>query len=155
GVTGLSDTMSPGTISALSLSDAIAFRVMFESATPPRGQLYWRGPVMTDFDGTTWRVSLPQLQREMRLDASGAPIDYEVTLEPHNRSWMFALEMPTRLPPTARLTSDYLAISLVPIRTRIRYEMRSSPQFRARSGADPADLAMALKLPSGVDPRAR
>ena len=155
GVTGLSDTMSPGTISALSLSDAIAFRVRFESATPPRGQLYWRGPVMTDFDGTTWRAALPQLRRDMRLDASGTPIDYEVTLEPHNRSWMFALEMPTRLPPTARLTSDYVAISLVPIRSRFRYEIRSSPQFQARSGAAPVDLAAALELPGGVDPRAR
>src|SRR6266850_8031079 len=47
GVTGLSDTMSPGAISALSLSDAIAFRVRFETATPQRNQLYWRGPVMT------------------------------------------------------------------------------------------------------------
>ncbi|HKW36732.1 MAG TPA: DUF3488 and transglutaminase-like domain-containing protein [Burkholderiales bacterium] len=155
GVTGLSDTMSPGTISTLSLSDAIAFRVRFEGATPPRNQLYWRGPVMTDFDGTTWRIGQPQLRRAMEVDASGAPIDYEVTLEPHNRNWMFALEMPTRLPPSARLTSDYLAISLTPIRSRIRYEMRSSPQFQARSGADPADLAAALRLPGGVDPRAR
>ena len=155
GVTGLSDTMSPGAISALSLSDAIAFRVRFEGATPPRNQLYWRGPVMTDFDGSTWRVGLPQLRREMRVDASGAPIDYEVTLEPHNRNWMFALEMPTRIPQSARLTSDYLPISLVPIRSRIRYQMRSSPQFQARSGANPVDLAAALRLPGGVNPRAR
>ena len=155
GVTGLSDTMSPGTISALSLSDAIAFRVRFETVTPSRNQLYWRGPVMTDFDGSTWRMGLPQLRREMRVDASGAPIDYEVTLEPHNRNWMFALEMPTRIPQSARLTSDYLPISLVPIRSRIRYEMRSSPQFQARSGANPGDLAAALRLPGGVNPRAR
>jgi protein-glutamine gamma-glutamyltransferase len=155
GLTGLSETMSPGAISALSLSDAIAFRVKFETATPPRSQLYWRGPVMTDFDGTTWRVGLPQLRREMQIDASGAPIDYEVTLEPHNRNWMFALEMPTRIPQSARLTSEYLAISLTPIRNRIRYEMRSSPQFQARSGANPGDLAVALRLPGGVNPRAR
>ncbi|HUL91431.1 MAG TPA: DUF3488 and transglutaminase-like domain-containing protein [Burkholderiales bacterium] len=155
GVTGLSDTMSPGAISALSLSDAIAFRVRFENATPPRSQLYWRGPVMTDFDGTTWRVGLPQLRREMRVDASGPPIDYEVTLEPHNRNWMFALEMPTRIPRSARLTSEYLPISLTPIRSRIRYEMSSSPQFQARGGGDPGDLAAALRLPGGVDPRAR
>jgi len=155
GVTGLSDTMSPGAISSLSLSDAIAFRTKFESDTPRRNQLYWRGPVMTDFDGTIWRVGLPQLRRDMRIDAFGAPIDYEVTLEPHNRNWMFALEMPTRLPQNARLTSEYLPISLTPIRSRIRYEMRSSPQFQARSGADPRDLAAALRLPAGFDPRAR
>jgi len=155
GVTGLSETMSPGAIRDLSLSDAIAFRVRFETPPPQRTQLYWRGPVMTDFDGTTWRVGLPQLRREMSIDASGAPVDYELTLEPHNRGWMFALEMPTRIPPTARLTSEYLPISLTPIRTRIRYDMRSYTQYRARSGAEPGDLAAALRLPRGVDPRAR
>jgi len=155
GVTGLSETMSPGTISALSLSDAIAFRVKFAAETPPRNRLYWRGPVMTDFDGQTWRVGLPQLRREAGNDAFGAPIDYEVTLEPHNRSWMFALEMPMRIPQSARMTRDYLPISLTPIRTRIRYEMRSSPEFQARGGANPGDLAAALRLPRGVDPRAR
>ncbi len=52
--TGLSDTMSPGSLSRLSLSDAVAFRVTFKTAAPPREQMYWRGPVMWAFDGTTW-----------------------------------------------------------------------------------------------------
>jgi len=154
GVAGLSDTMTPGSISALSLSDAIAFRVKFEDSTPPRGQLYWRGPVLTDFDGQTWRVSVPQLRRTMSVEAFGPVIDYEVTLEPHNRNWMFALEMPTRLPASARLTSEYLPISFTPIRNRIRYEVRSAPQFQARGGSEPGDLAAALTLPAGFNPRA-
>ena len=155
GVNGLSDTMSPGSISSLSLSDAIAFRVKFETELPPRTRLYWRGPVLSDFDGRTWRVGLPQLRRNMNVEAAGSPVDYEVTLEPHNRNWMFALEMPTRIPPSARLTSEYLVISTTPIRSRMRYEMRSFPQFQAPSGANPGDLAQALELPRGVNPRAR
>jgi len=155
GVNGLSETMSPGSISSLSLSDAIAFRVKFETELPPRTRLYWRGPVLSDFDGRTWRVGLPQLRRNMNVEAAGSPVDYEVTLEPHNRNWMFALEMPTRIPPTARLTSEYLVISPTPIRSRMRYEMRSFPQFQAPSGANPGDLAQALGLPRGVNPRAR
>src|SRR5207247_709262 len=153
GVTGLSETMSPGSISSLSLSDAIAFRVKFETGPPSRAQLYWRGPVLSDFDGLAWRVGLPQLRRNMSIEATGSPVDYEVTLEPHNRNWMFALEMPARLPPSARLTSEYLVISLTPIRSRIRYEMRSFPKFQAASGANPEDLALALRLPRGVNPR--
>ena len=153
GVTGLSETMSPGSISSLSLSDAIAFRVKFETEPPPRAQLYWRGPVLSDFDGLVWRVGLPQLRRNMSVEAAGSPVDYEVTLEPHNRNWMFALEMPARLPAAARLTSEYLVISLTPIRSRIRYEMRSFPQFQAASGGSPEDLANALRLPRGVNPR--
>ncbi|HEV7822349.1 MAG TPA: DUF3488 domain-containing protein, partial [Burkholderiales bacterium] len=58
GVTGLSEDMSPGSVSNLLTSDAVAFRVNFESADmPATQQLYWRGPVMWDFDGQTWSAS--------------------------------------------------------------------------------------------------
>ena len=48
---GLSDRMAPGLISELSLSDAVAFRVDFDGPVPPPWLRYWRGPVLTDFDG--------------------------------------------------------------------------------------------------------
>src|SRR5437667_8876503 len=67
---------------------------------------------------------------------------------------MFALEMPARIPPTARLSSEYLVISLTPIRSRIRYEMSSVPQFQAASGGGPEELANAPRLPRCVNPRA-
>src|SRR3989441_9273161 len=44
GVTGLSETMSPGSVRSLSLSGAIAFRVKFPTAPPPRARLYWPAP---------------------------------------------------------------------------------------------------------------
>src|SRR5690606_19412770 len=53
--TGLSDEMSPGSISDLAVSDAIAFRVRFDDTAPPPPLRYWRGPVLHDFDGNTWR----------------------------------------------------------------------------------------------------
>ncbi|MGB5082527.1 MAG: DUF3488 and transglutaminase-like domain-containing protein [Burkholderiales bacterium] len=155
GVTGLSDTMSPGSISALSTSDAIAFRVKFAGAPPPRARLYWRGPVLSEFDGFTWRIGSPQLRRNMPLEVRGEPLDYEVTLEPHNRNWLFALEMPSRIPPTARLTTEYLAISLPPVRSRIRYQMRSHTDFQASGGSAPEELTHLLRLPRDVNPRAR
>ncbi len=53
--TGLSDEMSPGSISKLANEYDPAFRVRFEGDMPPRAALYWRGPVLNDFDGFTWR----------------------------------------------------------------------------------------------------
>src|SRR6185437_12915284 len=44
--TGLGDTMSPGSISQLTSSYEIAFRVTFEGAAPPPQQRYYRGPVL-------------------------------------------------------------------------------------------------------------
>jgi protein-glutamine gamma-glutamyltransferase len=56
GATGLSDTMSPGDITNLGLSDEIAFRVEFEGEPPPADALYWRGPSLTNFNGRTWSM---------------------------------------------------------------------------------------------------
>jgi protein-glutamine gamma-glutamyltransferase len=155
GTTGLSDTMTPGDISRLLQSDAIAFRVKFSGSLPRHGQLYWRGPVLWRFDGRTWRAASPRLRPEVRLQAIGAPVDYEVTLEPHNRNWLFALDLPARIPQNARVTSDYQLISLPPVRNRIRYGMRSFPNYVTAAGDDPEDLAAALALPREVNPRAR
>jgi len=155
-VTGLSDTMSPGSISQLSQSDAIAFRVQFDAEPPQRRQLYWRGPVFTRFDGRTWRADdLPRLQRTVRFDALGTPIDYAVTLEPHNRQWMFALDLPARLPPRTRISTDYVLLSVPPIRRRVRYELRSYPSYRATAGADQEDLRDAKAFPRAYNPRAQ
>src|SRR2546427_372877 len=53
--TGLSDTMSPGSIVKLVADYEPAFRVQFGSAAPAPEERYWRGPVLHDFDGHTWR----------------------------------------------------------------------------------------------------
>lgn len=159
GVTGLSDSMSPGLISRLSQSDAIAFRVKFEKEVPPRPQLYWRGPVFWHFDGRTWRPgefrAFGQPKSQLQFEASGKPYDYEVTLEPHNHHWLFALELAAKLPPNANATADYMLISRTPVRARIRYDMRSYANFTT-IGADEADeIRRGLQLPRSFNPKAR
>src|SRR5438477_543527 len=59
---GLSDRMAPGAISELSLSDTVAFRVDFNAPPPPPAQRYWRGPVLSRFDGFEWSM-LPWVRR--------------------------------------------------------------------------------------------
>jgi len=54
GMTGLDDSMEPGSIGRLAQSDAIAFRVSFDTAPPPPDQRYWRGPVLWVTDGRRW-----------------------------------------------------------------------------------------------------
>ena len=155
GVTGLSDSMSPGLISRLSQSDAIAFRVKFDQAPPPRPQLYWRGPVFWHFDGRTWRPGDFRAFGQTQFEAGGAPYDYEVTLEPHNYHWLFALELTSRVPPNARVTPDYVLISRTPVRNRLRYELRSYTSFTTRVDDDASELRPGLQLPRGFNPRAR
>jgi len=52
--TGLSDSMTPGSINRLIESNAVALRAQFTGAVPAPTRLYWRGPVFGQFDGRTW-----------------------------------------------------------------------------------------------------
>ena len=94
GMSGLSDTMSPGSISNLSLSGEIAFRAKFDGELPPKHMLYWRGPVLSFYDGSTWRAGPRQAKVSLPDTAPGPAFRYSVTLEPHNKPWLFVLEMP-------------------------------------------------------------
>ena len=84
---GLSESMAPGDVSSLSLSDAVAFRVQFESQPEKPSQLYWRGPVLWNFDGRTWRAGLNLTARNPEVQSLGPPLRYTVTIEPHDRYW--------------------------------------------------------------------
>ncbi len=153
---GLSDTMSPGSISRLILSDEIAFRAKFADTVPPRSQLYWRGPVLDHFDGHTWRsVHRDQPLQSAPAAAAGPLYDYSVTLEPHNQRWLFALELPLRLPPDSALSSDYLLLSRTPVRQRVRYELSSATTARPGEQERPSLLQANLQLPPQGNPHAR
>ncbi|GAB1233326.1 DUF3488 and transglutaminase-like domain-containing protein [Ferrigenium sp. UT4] len=151
---GLSDTMSPGSMSKLSLNDAVAFRVTFDGTVPAREQMYWRGPVLWDFDGTTWTRGRPNTLQAPRLDAASAPVSYAVTLEPHNKRWLFALDMPGKLSITADLAPDFQLLSRNPVNARIRYQASSFLNYRANPDEPPQQLRRALALPRGLNPQA-
>ena len=155
GMTGLGESMAPGNISQLTLSDAIAFRVDFEGEMPPRRMLYWRGPVLWDFDGRTWRAGSPGLTEINPEPKGGRRVSYSVLLEPHNRNWLFALETPVTLPPRARYLDDGQIIALQPIRSRISYPMSSVLEAEATPDTNDATLRRAMRLPQGFNPRAR
>lgn len=155
--TGIDNKMSLGNISQLIQSDAVAFRVNFDSEQPEAKDLYWRGPVLSETDGTTWTES--SLSKESALTTAhiinqGTPYTYTVTLEPHDRHWLFALDLPSSLPttlmtnpsPNAELLSNH------PIKQRTQYQLSSTTQFQLNPHFEPR-LANALNLPKGQHPR--
>jgi transglutaminase-like putative cysteine protease len=153
-MTGLSDTMSPGMLSSLALSDSIAFRAEFRGTAPPQPLRYWRGPVLWDFDGRTWSIGPSFLVDFVAPRGGRGSYRYEVVLEPHNRHWLFALETAASLPAGARISLDGQIIATSPVRGRIRYELDSmvlpEPQPKENAGT----LRRALRLPQGSNPRA-
>lgn len=154
GVTGLSDTMTPGTMSKLALSDAVALRAEFDGEPPPQPLRYWRGPVLWDFDGRTWRMGSTELA-PFEVPHGGKDVyEYSVVLEPHDRRWLFALETVSRLPPRARFTTDGQVLARRNVQRRVRYEVASVSDPVRLANESRAVLARALRLPPESNPRA-
>jgi transglutaminase-like putative cysteine protease len=155
GRTGLSEEMMPGTVSELSKSDAVAFRVRFAGDIPPPAQLYWRGPVLWNFDGNRWtrNEELPA-SVPVPFTPEGAALEYAVILEPSNRRWLLAMDLPASLPPRAAMTASFQVLRDLPVNEVYRYEMRSYPQYRTGPLTE-VERIRALRLPSRGNPRAR
>ena len=152
-MTGLSETMSPGNLASLALSDSIAFRAEFEGEPPPQPLRYWRGPVMWDFDGRTWSAGLPASASLVPPTGGSATHRYAVVMEPHNHHWLFALESAASLPPRARYTVDGQILTRMPVRARLRYEISSTIAPDPKTEEMPGLLRRGLRLPAQFNPR--
>ena len=154
GVSGLSETMTPGAMAHLALSDAVVLRAEFAAEPPPQPLRYWRGPVLWDFDGRSWRMGQTTLA-DFEVPQGGHDVyEYSVVLEPHDRKWLFALEHVSRLPPRARYTTDGQVLARRDVRRRLRYDISSVSDPAPAAHESPALLERARRLPEDSNPRA-
>lgn len=95
GVTGMSDTMSPGDIAELSQSSALAFRIVGNmQQLPPRSKLYWRAMVLDQYDGRTWTSNFSNQQSVQAAQLQPEQVDFQyqyIAADPRIQ-WIMALE---------------------------------------------------------------
>lgn len=153
GRTGLSNSMSPGSISQLIESDEVAFRVKFEGTPPPSSSLYWRGPVLSNYDGRTWHVKPSWDEKQAGpVELLGGETRYTMTLLPHDNHWLFALDMPAEYPEYSRLTDEYSLQVKKPIKEVRQYSLVSFTDYKT-STDDLRQLAKYLRLPRTLNPQ--
>jgi protein-glutamine gamma-glutamyltransferase len=153
-VTGLGDEMSPGSISSLFESDEPAFRVRFDNALPPPEQRYWRGPVLHDFDGYTWRRRSGGFNGTPEMQYEGPAYRYQITLEPNNHDTIIALEMPADPNlPFAFFTGDEQLIATRPSSAQRNYTLTSYPLARNIQPLSALARRIDLALPVDRNPR--
>jgi transglutaminase-like putative cysteine protease len=165
GRTGLSGTMELGGVAQIANDDSIAMRVRFFGPVPPADQLYFRGPVLSDFDGRQWTRLAPGFPRSMRLRGElqllGAGLDYELTIEPSRLALLPLLEMtPDRSDAAPTLDGYNLVLRTDgqwqldrPVTDRVRLRAKAWTDFR--HGPRDAELALRdlVALPPGFNPR--
>ncbi|MDB5892510.1 MAG: transglutaminase [Rhodoferax sp.] len=164
GRSGLSGVMQVGSMASLALDDGIALRVRFEGETPAQRDLYFRGPVLSQFDGREWRPQYTgfgfENPRAANLRVAGPAVRYEVTLEPHNRPWLLLLDAAPRPPQVSGdqagrvfMTPDLQWMTSRPLTDLTRYKAESHPDFRHGPERQALSLQTYVELPPGFNPR--
>jgi len=161
GRSGLSATMQVGTIASLALDDSVAMRIRFDGTAPRMEDMYFRGPVLSTFNGRDW-VPLqsafgPRAQLGADLQVQGKPVSYQVTLEANSRPWILVLDAtPTKpeLPDMrATMTSDLQWIADRPVSDLMRYTAQSYTAFQHGPLRRVTGLQDYLALPANYNPR--
>jgi transglutaminase-like putative cysteine protease len=160
GRSGLSAQMTVGNIATLALDDSVAMRVKFDGTPPPQPDLYFRGPVLSNFDGSTWRhtdgVAWLRAQDAL-LQVQGPAVRYQITLEPNQRPWLLTLDATQDAPQLpqgrARMTSELQWLQDRNATELLRYQAISYPQFTHGPLKFTAQLTPYLALPRGYNPR--
>src|SRR5690606_27147220 len=151
---GLSVEMAPGEWLEMMNDERPALRVTFNGAVPPQSQMYWRGPVLMDFDGRTWRrarrtaaIPPPATTR------AGVEWDYVVEIEPTERRTVLALELPQAVPAGASQSWDLVLEADAPLTSVTRWSMRSQLPATLEPALPPSLREQSLRLPPGFNPR--
>ena len=158
--TGLSNTMRMGSVAEVALDDSIALRVRFDGAVPPPEAMYFRGPVLSAFDGTEWRAAPARADAERQpenLRVRGAPVRYEMTLEPLRLSTLPLLEASASAPLIEgyRITprEDLRWVADRPLFERLRFNAEAYPAFSQGPTQRNLRLISQLDLPASFNPR--
>lgn len=153
GRTGLDDRMTPGSLSELLLDDTPALRARFDGDVPPPASRYFRALVLWDFDGSTWTREEFRRGPPESLQALSTPLNYEITLEPTDRPWLVALDLPLAAPENTRLTDERTLVSRIRVAQPRQYRVSSALSYLSAATLDTADRQRALRLPQGYNPK--
>ncbi|WP_158218348.1 transglutaminase TgpA family protein [Roseateles puraquae] len=166
GKTGLSNQLEFGAMNEIANDDSIALRVKFDGPVPPPDQRYFRGPVLTRFDGKTWRAadtrpSQSWLRGRDDLVTQGPPLRYEMTLEPLRIPVLPLLEMSpgavgTELPLTDLVLvrgPEMQWVSPRPITERLRFNATAHMAWKVGEHRPRMQRALDADLPPNSNPR--
>ena len=150
---GFRDSLQPGDVSELAQSNALVFNVEFPNDNMPgRKDLYFRGLVLWFTDGKAWYQGRVPSTAERNTDSAETGILQYITLQPHNREWLFALDRPVGMERWVRILPGNIYQALWKLDAPFRYRVVSRPD----AGPDSLPSVYrqwALQLPDTVSPR--
>lgn len=151
GRTGFTETVRLGEVASIQEDSAVVFRARMEPVN--ERILYWRGIVLDEFDGTTWRPS--RLEETAPSEAAEeGDLRQVIYMEPYGLNRLFGLDRPVKIEGIpARRGVDGTFRVWSPIFKKTRYVVWSRVTTPHRE--PPPDPRKLLALPHDLPPRIR
>ena len=164
--TGVSDTLTINSISSLAQDNSIAFRVKFNGKIPDQKDLYFRGPVLSYFNGMQWSArdfiidTTRDTNQTVAFSSNSLPIEYEITMETTNQNWLFTLDFtPPETRPTFSTSSYRLLLNqgfqwttTKVINERIKYQASAYLDYRVGKNLSQWQKTAETRLPESSNP---
>lgn len=130
--TGLSETLSLGSMDSLSRDGSLAFSVRFAENTPLPlpGERYWRSLMLVDYDGMKWMASDIQHMRGGQPSKMLEPVwQYQLLMAPSAQRWVPVLGSALIWPNSVEYLHDGTVRARQPIHARQLIPMASAPDI--------------------------
>jgi len=154
-LTGFNEKMTPGSVAELFQDDSTVMRVIFNSSILLNS--YWHGLVLNYYDGLSWTseppLDSPLLPLPPLPDKQAA--DYEILLEPHQKTWLFYQGNPVGGWPNLQFSasSGLMRLDGKVIQQRFAYGLKiQAAPYQALSKLA---FKQNLQLPAAANPRLR
>ncbi len=154
--TGHDGTMHLGSDALLVPSQKVVMEVTFKKEIPPDSALYFRGSALYIDNGNRWNM-LPrnrqfQANHKPLIDKPANTVRYNITLYPHNKQWLYMLDIPTQRPPSSNTNEALIINSNNRITETYRYSGTSVLSYRLLLDNESIFPQEALVADPGRDP---
>ena len=155
---GHNGQMHIGSSAQLVPSKRVVMEVLFKSDLPRNTPLYFRGTTLY-VDNSSQYTQLPEEKKRLlpiqeRPLYLGDKVVYDITLYPHQKRWLYTLDIPLQTPHKAIMYDDYTLFLKNNIDETYRYSASSYLKYKLNSTLNPNIKAAALKINPSRDSRA-
>ena len=176
--TGMSDSMSPGDISRLTRSNDPVMRIRFTRDTPPQADMYWRGLVLSRFDGRRWQADemlfgkpkdfvkayqygedrkrfIREIESLGLYQTDKVATVYEVILEETQTQWLYALQGSIPSTPGIWVNFEQILAKNGFVNSRYKYEVISYQAYPVENSLPLWQRDLYTRIPERFNPRTR
>lgn len=164
---GVKTTLKAGQVSRLKRSDALVLVAEFEVGVPYKSQMYWRGPVFSNYQIDGWKLPPNWNNRaeitkksyrgkdavEQVLTSKSDRMHYEARVSPNGTRWLYGLDLASGTSPEVLISEYFQLVSIRTFTQEFKYDVDAWLEYSGGRQLTEQQKTEYLAWPAGTNPR--